>query len=321
MLPPMARASPSLGLEHFDRPRYLATEPQDGAQAAADRLKASIGIWALFGRAVIAIGLVVAGPSLAEDPDRATTFGWVVALGWLPVTGALDLLRRRRPALPVGGLKLVWDLALWVAVEAVLEAPGAAGAGYLLTVAYHAYVGSRVRAVAAGALAVAAMVLVPAATDTPLDELAVGAHALVAVLLVWLLTEVSGRQATARAGLLQVTDRTAAILAGIADAVVVTSATGRIRQWNRAAERVFERTADHARHEPCDEVLGLRSGLRPWRARPAARSWTRASAETSRCGAPATTGAGSRSSPAPQPCSTRTARWSRSSTPSGTSPR
>lgn len=258
----MGRAATSTGLEHFDRPRYLAVEAEDHAQAAADRLRASIGIFALFGRTVVALGLVVAGPALATDPDRASTFAWTVALVWLPVTGVLDLARRRRPALPVGGIKLLWDLALWVAVEAVLEAPGAAGAGYLLTVAYHAYVGSRVRAVAAGCLAVLAMVAVPVATDTPIDKLAVGAHGLAVVLLVWLLVEVSGRQATARAGLLQVTDRTSAILSGIADAVVVTSPQGFVRQWNRAAERVFERPADEVRRRPCGEVLGLRVGSR-----------------------------------------------------------
>jgi PAS domain S-box-containing protein len=259
----MARAASSLGLEHFDRPRYLALEPEDLAQGAADRLKASVGIYALLGRAVVAIGLVVAGPALAADADRASAFAWAVALGWLPVAGVLDLARRRRADLPIGGLKLLWDLALWVGVHAVLEAPGAAGAGFLLTVAYHAYVGSRVRAMAAGGLAILAMVAVPAVTDAPLEGFVVGSHALATVLLVWLLVEVSGRQATARAGLLQVTDRNAAILAGIADAVVVTSPHGRVRQWNRAAERVFGQPAEEVQDQPCSEVLGLRAGLRP----------------------------------------------------------
>lgn len=53
-----------------------------------------------------------------------------------------------------------------------------------------------------------------------------------------------------------------AVLDRIGDAVVVTDARGAVRQWNRAADRIFTRPSDDAVGLRCDRALGLRAGER-----------------------------------------------------------
>jgi PAS domain S-box-containing protein len=52
--------------------------------------------------------------------------------------------------------------------------------------------------------------------------------------------------------------RTRAILEGIADGVYVTDPSGKIRLWNRAAERIVGVSSPRARGRSCPAVLGLR---------------------------------------------------------------
>jgi two-component system phosphate regulon sensor histidine kinase PhoR len=59
-----------------------------------------------------------------------------------------------------------------------------------------------------------------------------------------------------------VSDKAEAILAGIADAVITTSADGKIRSANRAAEGLFGCEAEAARDERCGTLVALRDGAR-----------------------------------------------------------
>lgn len=58
-------------------------------------------------------------------------------------------------------------------------------------------------------------------------------------------------------------EKSQAILARVADAVVVTDPAGTIMQWNPAAERIFGSVAAGALGGRCGALLGLRSGDQP----------------------------------------------------------
>ncbi len=57
-------------------------------------------------------------------------------------------------------------------------------------------------------------------------------------------------------------ERTGAVLARVADAVVVTDGRGLVRQWNASAESQLGHEADAAIGRHCDELLGLHQGAR-----------------------------------------------------------
>jgi signal transduction histidine kinase len=61
---------------------------------------------------------------------------------------------------------------------------------------------------------------------------------------------------------LRLNDKSDAILTGVAEAVMVTSPTGRIAQWNRAAERAFACPHADAVGSVCADVLALRLDVR-----------------------------------------------------------
>jgi PAS domain S-box-containing protein len=57
-------------------------------------------------------------------------------------------------------------------------------------------------------------------------------------------------------------EKSEAILSRVADAVVVTSPTGEIREWNEAAERIFGRSTPQVVGRGCGRILGLHLGER-----------------------------------------------------------
>jgi signal transduction histidine kinase len=146
-------------------------------------------------------------------------------------------------------------------VEVILDAPDAAAIGYLLAAAFHAYVGGRGRAWLTAGLVLAAMVGAPLLDGSDLDGYRLVLEGLTALLLVWMLADAAHRHDASRAGLVQVSGKADAILASIASEVIVTSPTGRIREWNPAAARTFG-CHDNSRGGRCADVLGLNLGMR-----------------------------------------------------------
>ena len=81
-------------------------------------------------------------------------------------------------------------------------------------------------------------------------------QALAGILLVWMLADAAHRQHASHAGLVQVSGKADAILASIASEVIVTSPTGRVREWNPAAARTF------GCHDDASRGARLRGGAR-----------------------------------------------------------
>jgi PAS domain S-box-containing protein len=262
----MAPARGDRGLAPFDQPLYLrfAEGPREPVETLAPS-GALVARYGSAGRAVIALVVIAVAPTLDRDQDVVERFGWVVAFAWLGVVLVLDLARRRGRSTPLDLLSLAWDLALFATLDAVLDAPATAAAGYVLTVAFHAYVSGPVVGLIGVALAGGAIAAVPAIDGRGVDWFHTATQVTVALLLVWLVVEAAHRHARTRAGLRRVSEKAEAILAGIGDAVLVTNHRGRILEWNRAAERTFDCAADDAIARRCDELLELRRDMRPLR--------------------------------------------------------
>jgi signal transduction histidine kinase len=250
-------------LAGFEQPRFLHVEPSvpvvDARLAAGDLIRGQ----ALVGRALVAVVLLAVGSAAEQDAGVVAAFGWAVALLWLPGVGLLDLAERRWGVRHLDVASLAWDVALFAAADAMLEVPSTAAVGYLLVTAFHAYVGGTRRAVAAAILCSVAAVAVPLSTSQSIEWHRLPIELLGLSLLAWLLADASQRQDTSRAGLVLVSEKSAAILAGIADAVAVMSARGRVQECNPAAARAFgcSTGADHGVR--CNDGLGLHIGLRP----------------------------------------------------------
>jgi PAS domain S-box-containing protein len=222
--------------------------------------------YASIGRVLLALVLIAIAPTRRDDPEVVRAFGYLVAFGWLGAVGVLDLVRRRHGATRgIQIITLLWDVALFGAADAVLHAPATAAAGLVIVVAFQAYAeGQRFGGVAV-LLAAAVLTLVPALQHRDIYWSLIATNITVAALLVLLLTEATHRQARARAGLVRVTEKADAILAGIGDAVLVTNHRGRVVEWNHAAERTFACSSDDVLGKHCNELLGLRYEMRDLR--------------------------------------------------------
>lgn len=251
------------GLAGFEQPRYLNLEDPSAPLVRPPAASELIRGQALIGRSLMAVVLLAAGPIVTRDPDVVAAFGWTVALVWLPGVGLLDLAQRRWHVPRAALLSLAWDIALFAAADAFLHVPATAAVGYLVATAYHAYTGGPRRAAAVALLCGIATLAVPLATDQPLDGHLVAVQLVGLAALAWLLGDASRRHDTSRAGLVRVSEKSAAIVAGIVDAVVVMTPGGRVQEWNPAASRAFSCPPEESRGRRCADVLGLHVGLRP----------------------------------------------------------
>ncbi|MBI2170030.1 MAG: PAS domain-containing protein [Actinobacteria bacterium] len=210
--------------------------------------------------AAVAVALL----PLAPDPRWAPeAFGYALALAWLPLTGLVSMIQRRRPGAPVDGAALVLDLGILLVL--MLSFDGVAAAVFsaeILLVGYYTYLNGWRLGATAAVLAVAANA-VPTLANRPLGMAALS----VALSPLWLasavvLLEVARRERarmTATLGIAQ--DKTGAILTGVAEAVVVTSPRGRVREMNESAARTFGCDGEAAVGMSCAELLGLRRDI------------------------------------------------------------
>ncbi len=215
-------------------------------------------------RVAVAIGVAAAGSFLPDMAGRRAWLFLIIGLAWVPWAGVVllaadgDSKRLRLWGGPVG------DLLVLFAVQVL--APGMANAalpGYAAVVAFAAYTGGRGFAsfLAAGALtlALAAQQLGPASA---LDNSAAALLGAVLVALVLLLDRTAGLQHQAQAHSARVEGRSDAILAHIADGVMVTDASSRLTQCNPALGRLLGRAEGSLVGLSCSQVLGLRAGER-----------------------------------------------------------
>jgi PAS domain S-box-containing protein len=215
-------------------------------------------------RVAVAIGVAAAGSFLPEVTGRRMWLYLVIGLLYVPwasiVLLAADSPTSRLSVLggPAGDLLVVFALQLL--------APGISDAalpGYVAVVAFAAYTGGRVFAscLAAGALtlALAAQQLAPWIRHDGSSVALLGA-VLVALVLLLDRTASMQRRAVDRSARLE--GRSDAILAHIADGVLVTDAMSHVVQCNPAVARLLGRAEAELLGKHCSEVLGLRAGER-----------------------------------------------------------
>jgi PAS domain S-box-containing protein len=233
------------------------TTARDEPDALALRVVARI-------RVAVAIAVAATGSFLPDVSGRRAWLLLVIGLLWVPWASVV-LLAADDPTNRIGVLGgPVGDILVLFAVQ--LLAPGVATAalpGYVGVVAFAAYSAGRGFAswLAAAALTftVAAQQLAP---SSGLDSSAAALLGAVLVALVLLLDRTASvqRQEVARSDRLE--GRSDAILANIADGVLVSDGDSRAVQCNPALARLLGRPAGELIGRHCSEVLGLRIGER-----------------------------------------------------------
>ena len=215
-------------------------------------------------RVAVAIGVAATGSFLPHVSGRQAWLFLAMGLLWVPWASVV-LLAADDPTSRLGLLGgPVADLLVLFAMQVL--APGLATAalpGYVAVVAFAAYAGGRAFAscLAAGALTftVAAHQLAP---SSGLDGSAAALLGAVLVALVLLLDRTTSIQRREVARSNRLAGRSDAILANIADGVVVTDGTGRIVQCNPAVARLLGHAEEELLGRHCSDVLGLQTGQR-----------------------------------------------------------
>jgi PAS domain S-box-containing protein len=233
-----------------------------GAGQAGDTGALRLGAALRCGVVTVAAG---AG-SFAEDlSGRATAAFLVVGLLWLPWSIVVLFSSERHGSRLAAAGGPYGDLVALFLVQALV--PHTAPAilfGYLAVVAFAAYTAGRSVAGPVALLSVvaaaAASGLAPSSQEIDGGMLAALAGGLVAVLA--LVERAVAVQLRASAESVRLEGKAGAILARVADGVIVTDAKGRIVQCNPAAERMVGTEAGDMIGRSCEEILGLRVGER-----------------------------------------------------------
>ncbi|HLG01290.1 MAG TPA: ATP-binding protein [Acidimicrobiia bacterium] len=214
-------------------------------------------------RFVAALAVVVASP-LAEDATWSSErVASVVGLGFLPLAGLVQFVERRRPGKAADVAGLLVDCGFTAVV--LLAYPASTGlvlAGLLLVVSYYSYIcgwlcGLLASVAAMGVLAVPPLVH----RELGIPAFTVAVYPVTLGMAALLLGSVREERRKMSSVLGHARDKAGAILTGVAEAVVVTSPRGRVREWNDAATRTFACTAVDAVGATCTDVLGLRRDI------------------------------------------------------------
>jgi PAS domain S-box-containing protein len=235
--------------------------------AAGDRLGADTAAVHVAAGLRLALALaVVAVGSYGERSAPARTLLILLGLGCIP-WATIVLFAAERPGnrwAVVGGP--VGDTLALFAVHALIPESGPGVLlGYLVVVAFAAYTAGRAVAVP---LAVFALVLAggveglhSGADDLAPEILVAFPAALLA--LVYLIDRTVALQMRASARSTRLEGKADAILARVADCVVVTDARGNVLQCNPAAERLIGLPSDAITGRPCSQALGMWLGDEP----------------------------------------------------------
>ena len=228
------------------------------ADMAAVRVAAGLRLGLLLG--VAAIG--------SYGEHSSSTRSLLVVLGLLAVPWAtMVLFAAEQPGSrwAVLGGPAGDGLVLFAVHSLVPAASDAVLLGYLVVIAFAAYTGGRT---IAGPLAGLSLVLVLAAEGFRSEPGGISSGVVVtfgaaALALVFLLDRTVALQLRASAHSTRLEGKADAILARVADSVVVTDPDGYVLQCNPAAERLIGLPGESATGLPCAEVLGLRRGEVP----------------------------------------------------------
>ncbi len=217
-------------------------------------------------RGAVGLFLVSAGWVVSGVPGGdAERLAMLVAFVWAPAACVMDaVVRRRRTPLVLSAAGLV-ELAVFVPALVMLSPRGPAVAMLQVPVVLlHGYMGPRpvaeVAAVGAFAAAAAAEVVTDQTVVGAFGFLALSAGLLMAVAFRYL--SLGDRESVARLVHDQY-GKAEALVTGVAEAVVVTTPTGRIREWNDAASRTFSCASRESIGRGCNDVLGLRRDVAP----------------------------------------------------------
>lgn len=214
------------------------------------------------GRVLLATALVLGATLVGAQGGGADVLLAIGGYLWVPFASVLALAASVNTVRPVRVAGAIGDLAMLVALDSlVADAATVALAGYSLVVVLGAYTGGRQFGLFLGGAAMA-LVLLGEYAATPADRLDGSVIALFGVTLALLLVVVdraASEQRRAEARSAHLATKAEAILARVADGVVVTNALGVMVEANPAAERMVGMPSLEGH---CSEVLGLCEGER-----------------------------------------------------------
>ena len=296
-------------------------EPRRTPDAAAVRVVARV-------RVAVAVGLAAIGSFVPHLGRRPADLFVLLALLWVPWASAV-LFAADRPGnrfAVLGGP--IGDLVALFAVQALLpHSSEAVLLGDLVVVLFAAYTAGRSAAtlmsVGAMALTIVGQAFVLPADRLSLSELVPFSAALVALVLLQERVVSLEVRATDRSRRLE--GMSEAVLARVADGVLVTDPASRVLQCNPAAERIVGLDDSEIVAARAPTSSSCASGSAGSTARRVARCSMTApvarARSARRCGASTGPGGASHCSPTRPVCTTATGGWSRSCTRSATSPR
>lgn len=214
----------------------------------------------------MAVLLVASLPLATEVPlDRRLVFGYTVAFAWVPAAGFLQAMRRRRAGRPLAWASAVVDVAPFAVALWLLPPLQPLVVPILLVLVW--LWGNEVDAQAVliiGAAISVAFVVV--ATEVGGPVLATPVHSVALVIVVaaamWVSRASAVHRGVAESEATRMAQRSGVLLTGVAESIVITTPRGRIREWNRAAERTFGIPRTDAQGSHCNDMLAMRHGLR-----------------------------------------------------------
>jgi PAS domain S-box-containing protein len=232
--------------------------PRSASDATAVRVAARV-------RVAAAVLIAATGSFLPHVHGRAAALFILLSLVWVPLASSV-LFAADRPgnwfalyAGPIG------DVAVLFAVQTLVpHSGGAVLLGYLVVVLFVSYTAGRapatLLAVGVLVLTVTGNAVVDKADRLNLATLVPFTASLLALVL--LQERLVRQEARATARSRQLEGKSEAILARVADAVLVTDPASRIMQCNPAAERVVAMPEAEVVGRTCGEILQLRLGER-----------------------------------------------------------
>jgi len=240
----------------FEEPLAVGRLAHEAVDVETERRRRRLVLF--LSRVVVATVLAVAAALLDDD---GLGVGLALGLLYVPVVGLAA--SGRRPEHPLRtAAALAADAGALVAFGAAVGSGTDVALAGMVFVALHTWAGGRTTGLVMVLLAAVGQVAADLADGSGAALGTLSTTTALAALLVFLVDDERRQGSQAASGLRLVSDKAEAILAGIGDAVVTTSADGRIRTANRAAEGVLGCDAEATLDEPCGTLVGLRDGAR-----------------------------------------------------------
>lgn len=215
---------------------------------------------------VVAASLTALAVSLFAGAGSYGPLQYLIGLAWVPAAGALAFAVDGRRARLVPAAGAVCDVAILAATMILIPHQAAAIlVGLVAAVLISAYTGGSAAGLVAAVMAAGAVTLTNAAAG-PADRMETSSVVLftltvgVALLVV---DRALGERARADDRGDRYRERADAVLAHVADAVVVTDSTGMVIDANRSAMTMLQQSEGVLGGSPCPMALGLHVGERP----------------------------------------------------------